>query len=1128
MRGIRSWYWLVALLLCWQPLPAAEPAESAGVTAVTPALVTAETIKSRLKEVETSTSLDESTRTSLTETLNKALANLETVSANQAATDAYAGAVKAAPQQAREIRDQLEQKRRDRPEATVTATEDSPFAVIEAELLQEKANLAAVEARLADMEAQLEASKARPSAVQQLLAEAKRQRKDLESRLTAPVPAGELPWVSEARRWAQTTGVAALRSEIVKLDQELLSLPMRSELLEAQLEETHYAAQRIADRVRRLELMASQQSRAEAELAEAAARAAVFDAAGKHPLVQELAEQNAQLTGEISTLAADLKKTSVADDAITDEAKRIEEIFRAAREKLEVAGLTEVLGEVLLQQRKTLPDQRRLAKTIRRLEQENAQSALRQIRYDSEYKALRSIDDYVRERVAGLQPDEAELVAADLEELAGARRQLLEKALNLGKSSSRSLAELESSNRRLLGTTADFDNFLAEKLLWIRSAPRPSLAVLQAIPGQLAELLLPERWFSVFESLAGRLMQSPLYALLLGLSAILLLKSRRLLALLRALGNPVGKPSLDRFSYTLKALGITLLLAVPLPLLLAVSGWELEAVADASHFVRAVAAALLQVAPTYLYLQFFSVMCVHGGVAEKHFRWPDPVPRKLRRGFRRLLVVFLPTIFILVLLIHDQRQVTLGGLERLLMVVALVVIAVFFYRLSKLLIEHSIGSMTRMRYLWLSLTVAAPLVLAVAALSGYIYTAGKLGTSLVQTLWFVFALVILHQLIARWLLLTQRRLALQAIRERMRAVPEPKAPVDAEMAGLQGAAHEPEINLVDMSEESRKLLNTLLVILGIVGFWLIWSEILPAFNVLNEIVFWHQTAVVAGEETLEPVTLADIGLAILIAIVTYVAMQRFPALLEILLLQRVNMTSGARYAATTLTTYVIVGIGLLAFFNVIGADWSRLQWLFAALSVGIGFGLQEIVANFISGLIILFERPIRVGDVVTIGDTNGVVTRIQIRATTIRTWDRQELLVPNKEFITGRLLNWSLSDQTTRIKVPVGIAYGSDVQQAMALLHEAAIENEHVLAEPEPSIIFEAFGDNSLNLVLRCFVGTQDIRMTAITQLHEAVNSKFNAAGICIAYPQRDVHLDTSRPLDVRLRKDDGAGETAT
>jgi potassium efflux system protein len=115
-----------------------------------------------------------------------------------------------------------------------------------------------------------------------------------------------------------------------------------------------------------------------------------------------------------------------------------------------------------------------------------------------------------------------------------------------------------------------------------------------------------------------------------------------------------------------------------------------------------------------------------------------------------------------------------------------------------------------------------------------------------------------------------------------------------------------------------------------------------------------------------------------------------------------------------------------------------------------------------------------------------------------------------------------LSDQVTRIKVPVGVAYGSDVQLAMSLMGEAARENKNVLEEPAPSIIFEAFGDNSLNLVLRCFVGTQNIRMTTVTQLHEAVNSKFNEAGICIAFPQRDVHIDAAQPLEVRISRDKG------
>jgi potassium efflux system protein len=279
--------------------------------------------------------------------------------------------------------------------------------------------------------------------------------------------------------------------------------------------------------------------------------------------------------------------------------------------------------------------------------------------------------------------------------------------------------------------------------------------------------------------------------------------------------------------------------------------------------------------------------------------------------------------------------------------------------------------------------------------------------------------------------------------------------------------------------------------------------------------------------------LASIGLALIYAAITVILAKQLPAVLEIVLLQYTEMSAGSRYTITTLTNYAIFTTGVVLVFKTVGTDWSQLQWLVAALGVGIGFGLQEIVANFISGIIILFERPIRIGDVVTVGDTDGVVTRIRSRATTIRNWDGKELLVPNKEFITGRLLNWSLSDQATRIIVSVGIAYGSNVRQAMRRLEEAARENENVLDDPAPSVIFEAFGDNSLAMALRCFVDSADLRYSTISALNEAINDKFNAAGIVIAFPQRDLHLDTTRPLQVELRRgkeaprDGGAGDVA-
>ncbi|MBU0618251.1 MAG: mechanosensitive ion channel [Planctomycetes bacterium] len=229
------------------------------------------------------------------------------------------------------------------------------------------------------------------------------------------------------------------------------------------------------------------------------------------------------------------------------------------------------------------------------------------------------------------------------------------------------------------------------------------------------------------------------------------------------------------------------------------------------------------------------------------------------------------------------------------------------------------------------------------------------------------------------------------------------------------------------------------------------------------------------------------------------------------------MDAGARYAFTTICQYVITAIGVIVAFDALGVRWSSLQWLIAALSVALGFGLQEIVANFVSGLIILFERPFRVGDIVKVKEVSGVVSRIRIRATTIIDWDRNELVVPNKRFITDELINSTLSTSMTRVVIPVGIAYGSDAALAKRLLLKLAQENPLVLDDPAPSALFLRFGDNSLDLELRVFLGNIKDRLTLTDELHEAINREFQQAGIEIVFPQRDVHLETTKPIEVRM-----------
>ena len=203
-------------------------------------------------------------------------------------------------------------------------------------------------------------------------------------------------------------------------------------------------------------------------------------------------------------------------------------------------------------------------------------------------------------------------------------------------------------------------------------------------------------------------------------------------------------------------------------------------------------------------------------------------------------------------------------------------------------------------------------------------------------------------------------------------------------------------------------------------------------------------------------------------------------------------------------------------------SWASLKWLVAALGVGLGFGLQEIVANFVSGLIILFERPIRVGDLVTVDNVDGTVTRIRIRATTITNWDRKEYLVPNKEFVTGRLMNWTLSNPINRVVIKVGVAYGSDTEKTRETLLKIAHEQPFVLEDPAPLAAFEGFGNNALDFVLRCYLPNFDNWVNNKTALHMAIDKAFREAGITIAFPQQDVHFDPGRPLEIRIMPEKG------
>lgn len=242
------------------------------------------------------------------------------------------------------------------------------------------------------------------------------------------------------------------------------------------------------------------------------------------------------------------------------------------------------------------------------------------------------------------------------------------------------------------------------------------------------------------------------------------------------------------------------------------------------------------------------------------------------------------------------------------------------------------------------------------------------------------------------------------------------------------------------------------------------------------------------------------------------------------ILKRFKIDEGTTYTLSRISQYSIITIGALISFQFVGIDLSGLAVIFGLLSVGIGFGLQNITSNFISGLIILFERPITVGDRVTVSNIEGDVTEINIRSTKVRTVNNISIIVPNSEFVSKDVINYSHGDPTYRLDISVGVSYRSDLETVLKALQEVADENRYVLSEPKAQVHLIEFGDSSWNMQLRAWIGNVKDHPIVRNELNKAVVRKFREYGVEIPFPQRDLHVKSSVSLPHHEEKNESGG----
>lgn len=1156
-RQVKAAYWLATLVLLTALLQltlgcigtaSAQAEQQPGAALSLQPTVTREQVEAKLDALAENTDLTEDAKKSLTERYRSTLSNLERLNSFQAQARSYFEALETAPIEAAALRTELDALKAPS-DPPVELAETVTVAEIEQMLAREQAEAASIEAQLNKLNETLSGQSEQLDNVRRRLTEAPQELSQIDEEIARPQPNGQSEGDRQARLWDLETERDALRAEMMMLDQQILSADARRQLAEAQREQRTSALQRLRLRRAYLENEADRLRSIEAERARQETESAARELGDADPILRDLAEKNREVSHTISTVTEALSRLDEQQAELEQRLRETQTDLKDARARISAAGLSQAVGQILVDERTDLPDASSLREQAARRAETIAELTLSQLRLSEALRGLENIDAAVARALAeanpevvgqstdegpsesanqgtgDLTPQQQAQLQTQLRKQLLRQRDLLQRALRLQESYQRALGDLDFTADQYSDLVNRYRDFLAENLLWVRSATPITQQPFAALPKAVWWLTAPEQWAQVIDTLAQTVVSSVLFWLGIAVVIGLLVLGPSIRRRIRSSAEPMRRISTDRFAYTVSALGLTLLVALPWPLLSALLGWQLSIAPQTHPFALAVGNGLLAIVLPFYYLRAFRLLCMPGGVAARHFRWGSETLIKLRRGFQIAALLLLPIGFAAETSGFAEDPAFDGTLVRLALVLLCLGLAALTAWLihpergvfKALLAEQPAGLLNRLRFIWYPLSVLMPAALAVLALAGYVYTAGTLLASVAAQLWLALALVVLHQLIVRWLILTRRGLALEAALER-------RAQREAQREALQQGAQrveltEDSVDLAALDSQTRKLLNSSIVIIAAVGIWVIWSDVLPALNLFEGITLWSYTAMVDGAKELVPVTLADLGLILVIATAALIAVKNLPALLEILLLKNTEVSTSGRYTLVTLTRYTITAVGLLLIVSTLGLQWSQVQWLVAALSVGIGFGLQEIVANFISGLIILFERPVRVGDTVTIGDVTGTVTRIQIRATTIRNWDKQELLVPNKEFITGRLLNWTLTDQLNRMVIPVGIEYGSDTRKALALLSEVAAEHPRILDDPAPMITFEGFGDNALNLVLRCYLETLEFRLTVMTELHQAIDDKFRAAGIGIAFPQRDIHLRSAEPIEIMMRR---------
>ena len=1039
----------------------------------------------------------------LVQTLETALNWLNERKASLELTDQYQQVIDDFPKLSRELRQQITSLT----DSTKSVRSTMTSAELDQEILQISSQLLE-EGR----QAQQEQDRAREisdsmSQLPQQQTEARRALSEVERRLQSQ-PSATTP-MAQAQIYVRQAESAAQKARVDELELAQLSANNRQELARMRAEVHQKKAAQLDNYLQALRNQLNSLRQREAELALERTEQLAENSGDLPPGITEQFRVNRELSGELNQQAQRMDLVASQQRQATNQTIQVRQALSTIREQSQWLGASNLLGEALRAQVARLPEMPK----SQQLDSDMGQLRVQRLYYEDLLNRQQQLRQQKQENGEELTNEQKRILDAQLR----TQRELLTSLISGCDTLILEVTKLKVANSQLQDALTEINEAAHRYLFWTADVSPIGLKYPIDVAHALNRLLsldtLGQLGGAFVMMLTSRETVLPIIAALL-LVGISISSRRHYHAFLERATSRVGKVTQDQFSLTMRTVFWSIVVALPLPVLWAALGYGLQH-AWPYPIAVAIGDGVTATLPVLWAFMISAAFARPQGLFVVHFRWPKQRVARAMRYYSLSIGFIVPLIMLLIAFDNlEERQfsATLGRLCFVLICGALSLVTVSLKRagLPLYLDKEGNGENVINKILW-NLMICIPLVAALASCIGYLATAQALLARLETSVAIWFLLLIIYHIIRRWMLIQRRRIAFDRARQRRadmlanRARGEEEAQQTSDSVDLD----EPVIDLDAISAQSLRLVRSILTLIALVSVIVLWSEIHSAFGFLENIKLWDASTTVQGVESIEPITLGSILIAILVLIITTQLVRNMPALLELALLQHLSLTPGTGYAITTLTKYVLLLVGGLVGFSMIGIEWSKLQWLVAALGVGLGFGLQEIFANFISGLIILFEKPIRIGDTVTIRELTGSITRINTRATTITDWDRKEIIVPNKAFITEQFVNWSLSDSVTRVVLTIPAPATANSEEINTILLQASERCSWVLDTPQPEAFLVDLQQGIQLFELRIYAAEMGHRMPLRNELHQLILHGFREHGIEMPFPPFQVRMET-------------------